>query len=304
MLQLQLLWRCKMVLGFGDDFRAARRGWLYEVRPGQKWWVVWLLAIVAMALLFFLQNVAAVVIMGGMVAAGDTAAAAALRDMQATGVVSVDFLAVFAKAMVLGTAPVGALAALIAWWFAGFGHPNKSGRLPLAVPSLGVLGWVVLLVGFAIAISVIFSGTFYVLGIDPKTYQPSSEGMKDVLSQSGIVEKTMAGLVKEPLLFALAFPGIAIFSPLVEEFVFRGALFNWIAGSWFGKVGAVVITSALWSVIHGMSAPWLFVFIIFLMGLLLGVLLLRFGSLWVTIACHAVWNTLTVISIFNISGAQ
>jgi uncharacterized protein len=70
------------------------------------------------------------------------------------------------------------------------------------------------------------------------------------------------------------------------------------------KDGAVVITAALWAVVHGASAPWLFVFVIFIMGLLLGWLLLRFGSLWVTIVVHAAWNGFSSLAIFGgVSGS-
>ena len=53
--------------------------------------------------------------------------------------------------------------------------------------------------------------------------------------------------------------------------------------------GDELITSVLWSLLH-LTEPWLAIGIIFMMGLTLGTLLIRFGSLWVTIACHSVWN--------------
>ena len=53
--------------------------------------------------------------------------------------------------------------------------------------------------------------------------------------------------------------------------------------------GATLITSALWSLLH-ITEPWLAVGIIFMMGLALGALLIRFGSLWVTMVCHGIWN--------------
>ncbi len=81
--------------------------------------------------------------------------------------------------------------------------------------------------------------------------------------------------------------------------IFRGALFSALRHSWVGKTGAVVITAAAWAVIHAMGAPWLFVFIIFIMGLCLGWLLLRFGSLTLTIICHACWNLVSSLAIFG-----
>ena len=101
-----------------------------------------------------------------------------------------------------------------------------------------------------------------------------------------MVEKVMADLSDEPLLFALALPGVTLLCRSWKRLCFAGRLFSALRNSWFGKTGAVFITAAAWAVVHGMAAPWLFVFIIFVMGLVLGWLLLRFGSLWVTIVCH------------------
>ncbi len=109
----------------------------------------------------------------------------------------------------------------------------------------------------------------------------------------------MSDLADEPLLFALALPGVALAVPMAEEFIFRGALFSMLRQSWFGKTGAVIISAAAWAVVHGGAAPWLFVFVIFIMGLLLGMLLLRFGSLWVTVVVHAVWNGFTSLAILG-----
>ena len=156
-----------------------------------------------------------------------------------------------------------------------------------------------MIIGFALAVYGLYFLTFRLLGIDPKDYAPTSGGLEDKASMAGMIEKVLADLADEPLLFAMAVPGIAIFVPIAEELIFRGAIFSALVNSWFGRSGAVLITSAIWAVIHGATAPWLFVGIIFLMGIVLGILLLRFGSLWVTIVCHCMWNALTTLSIFG-----
>jgi len=38
---------------------------------------------------------------------------------------------------------------------------------------------------------------------------------------------------------------------------------------------------------------------LFIMGLVLGWLRLRFGSIWVPIVCHSVWNLLACFALFN-----
>jgi uncharacterized protein len=54
----------------------------------------------------------------------------------------------------------------------------------------------------------------------------------------------------------------------------------------------------VWAIIH-VTQPWINIALIFFMGLVLGGLLLRFGSIWVPVACHCVWNLLTTIMLFN-----
>ena len=56
-----------------------------------------------------------------------------------------------------------------------------------------------------------------------------------------------------------------------------------------GVPGATLVTAALWSLLH-LTEPWFSVALIFVMGLVFGFLMWRFGSIRVTIACHALWN--------------
>ncbi len=67
--------------------------------------------------------------------------------------------------------------------------------------------------------------------------------------------------------------------------------------------GTALVTSALWAGLH-LSEPWFSVGLIFVMGLVFGWMMYRFGSLWVTIACHAVWNTSYALLIFFAVGTQ
>jgi uncharacterized protein len=275
----------------GSDFRAALSGSLYDARNGQGWpWAIFF-AVLQVGIYMLLQAFASVLVhvmlFGG------------LPDMSAGPLVATASLA---KAALVGMLPVSVLMALVSWWFAGLANKTGERGLPLRLPNLGSLGWPIVVGASLVAIYLLFFLAFWVLGIDPETYMPTKDGISDLQSSSGLVEKTMADLADEPLLFALALPGIFIGAPLVEEFMFRGALFTAIRQTWFGKTGAVVISAAAWALIHASSAPWLFVAVIFLMGLLLGGLLLRFGSLWVTIAVHAAWNLTTSFTIFGSVG--
>ena len=84
---------------------------------------------------------------------------------------------------------------------------------------------------------------------------------------------------------------IGIGAPLSEELLFRGFLQSALAQSRLRYVGAALITTATWTVLHaGYSAAGLLE--VFLIGLYFNWVLWRTGSLWVTIFCHAFYNTL------------
>jgi membrane protease YdiL (CAAX protease family) len=273
--------------GFGSDFLKAKQGWLYDVsaRPSL---VVALISLVGLfVLMAVLQTVFGFAIYFLQNGFGVESFAEA-SDAQNN----------FAKATIVGMLPSGVLTALAAWWLARISYAPENRGMPLHLPRLGFLGWAVVILGFITGVYLLFFALFSALGIDPQDYMPKTGGIDDELSKAGLVEKVLADLAKEPLLFAIALPGVTIAMPLAEELVFRGPIFAAIASSRAGRWGAVILTSAAWALIH-MTAPWIFVSIIFMMGLILGTLLLRFGSLWVTIVCHCIWNSMSSLAIFS-----
>jgi membrane protease YdiL (CAAX protease family) len=87
---------------------------------------------------------------------------------------------------------------------------------------------------------------------------------------------------------ATAFLAIAVGAPLWEEMLFRGFLVGPIAGV-IGFWPAAVLVSGAWTALHlGYSPVGLAE--VFLIGLYFSWLLWRTGSLWVPIACHAIYN--------------
>ncbi len=279
---------------FGSDFKRARHEWLYPREPLQLFWRGILLFVVLAALDLLLQSV-------GAIAAFLLVFKHTFADFSnMSSGVPPDLL----KAGVIGLTPAAIVLSLCAIYFGRFGLPDRQGRLLLNFPKLGILGWLVVIGGFVILMYAVFALTFVILGIDPETYSPSG-GLNDNSNSAGMVEKTIAEFAKSPMLFALALPGVMLAGPITEELLFRGALFSALASSPVGRVGAVLITSALWALVHRLSpAPWLFVGVLFIMGIVLGVLLLRFGSLWVTIACHVVWNGISSLAIFGMGSQQ
>lgn len=274
---------------YGPDFHNARHAWLYDLsaKPGLP------AAAVSLAALFVLMVVLQTLCGYAVFALQYGFAPQALADV-ATAQSN------YARSTILGMLPAGTLTALAAWWLARRLYAPEHRGMPLHVPRLGGLGWITLLLGFVAFLYLLFFLLFTVLGINPSDYMPDAGGLNDDRSKAGLVEKIMADLADEPLAFAFALPGVALAVPISEELIFRGPIFAALASSRLGRWGAVVITSAAWALIH-VTAPWVFVGIIFLMGLVLGVLLLRFGTLWVPIACHALWNALSSLVFF---GAQ
>jgi membrane protease YdiL (CAAX protease family) len=264
----------------GADFQAGRRGDTYDARTGQ-WWL-W-------AVLFFVLQF--VVLSFAQLLTSYMAYAAMFGGLPDFAHPGAEF-------------PAAVLGALFSWWCGGWANSSLDRGIPLRWPDLGSGGWTLTIVGVVGFLYLAYIVTFTLLGIDPKTYAPTAKGLNDLSSSAGLVEKTIADLVDEPWLFAIALPGIVFGAPLSEELIFRGALFSALRQSWAGKTGAVVLTAAVWALVHGSSAPWLFVSMIFLMGLVLGILLLRFGSLWVTIMVHAAWNGLTTLGIFGTIGGS
>jgi membrane protease YdiL (CAAX protease family) len=278
----------------GPDFQLARKAWLYDLsaKPSLVIAVVSLVGLfVLMAVLQTACGFAVYALQNGFSFDGSADAAAQSN---------------FAKATIIGMLPAGTLTALAAWWLARLSYAPENRGMPLHYPRLGVLGWFLVLAGFVVFLYLLFLGLFTALGINPSEYMPDAGGLSDDQSKAGLVEKVLADMADEPLAFALALPGVTVAVPISEELIFRGPIFAAIAGSRVGRWGAVVITSAAWALIH-VSAPWLFVAIIFLMGLVLSLLLLRFGSLWVPIACHGLWNAMTSFAFLgaqNLPGSQ
>lgn len=97
--------------------------------------------------------------------------------------------------------------------------------------------------------------------------------------------------------FALLAIGVG--APLSEELLIRGFLFSGLAKSRLGLIGASIITTVLWTAVHGYSLFGLIE--VMAIGLYLCWLLVRTGSLWVTIFCHAVYNTVVGVVLYFIT---
>ncbi len=90
---------------------------------------------------------------------------------------------------------------------------------------------------------------------------------------------------------------IGVGAPLSEELLFRGFMFSGLARSKLGVVGAAVLTSVLWTLMHfGYSIFGLIE--VMSIGFYFSWLLVRTGSLWVTMFCHGVYNTVMALGLY------
>ncbi len=99
-------------------------------------------------------------------------------------------------------------------------------------------------------------------------------------------------------IFALIAIGVG--APLSEELLFRGYLFSGLAKSRLGLLGTGILTAVLWTALHvGYSIFGLIE--VFAIGLYFSWLLVRTGSLWVPMFCHAAYNTVIGLVLYFVT---
>jgi membrane protease YdiL (CAAX protease family) len=141
-----------------------------------------------------------------------------------------------------------------------------------ALPALGFrrVGWRPIVLGTLAALVISMAVTQ--LGIEP-------EDIKQALD-----------VAREPELFGASLAVMAGLAPLVEELVFRGLLYGWLAGRW-GTVVAWIMSSLAFAAAHIDLAH---VLLVLPLGLWLGWLRRRTDSLWPSLVAHMVNNGIAV----------
>ena len=148
----------------------------------------------------------------------------------------------------------------------------EAGRvLLLNRPAAGLRACVLTVAAFLLATYLLAGAVYLLFPYDPLEVAPF-----------------MTALISSPF-WPLLLAMLVIGAPLFEELWFRGFLFTALAPSRLGVGGAAAVSSGLWALMHvGYPLPVLFV--VFAIGLLLTGVLLRTGSLWLPILCHAIYN--------------
>jgi membrane protease YdiL (CAAX protease family) len=138
----------------------------------------------------------------------------------------------------------------------------------------------VLGIAWLMGLIVIFEGLESLLGIDV--------GSKQV--EATYRAAKAAGAL--PLLWL----SVVVIAPVAEELMFRGFLHRGWAPSWLGVSGTIVLTSALWAMLHQQYNVF-GILVIFVMGLILGWMRQRSGSTLLPMVLHTINNLLAIILV-------
>ena len=111
----------------------------------------------------------------------------------------------------------------------------------------------------------------------PTPQQP----FEDIISQGGVL-----GIV-------LTFIAASVVAPIVEETFFRGVLYTTLRGR-MGVWGAVMLSSAMFAVVHPLPGGFL---PIFALACVFALMRERTGSLLPSMVCHSVYNTVLLLVV-------
>ena len=126
-------------------------------------------------------------------------------------------------------------------------------------------------------------------------------GLSVAVSQIGIEPqgvKQVIDVLRGPRQLVLGLLLLAVLAPLVEELIFRGLIYGWIAGRW-GTIAAFFLSSLAFAAAHWEPAH---VVLVLPLGLLFGWLRRRTDSLWPSLVAHIANNALAVTAAALLDG--
>ena len=100
-------------------------------------------------------------------------------------------------------------------------------------------------------------------------------------------------MLAEPI---FSFISVVLVAPVIEEFLFRGFLYSQLRRSFLKDWGAIAVSSLLWTAIHFQYEIGI-LFFLFLFGLFLGYFRIKYNSLLIPTALHAVNNLLSFLLV-------
>ncbi len=90
-------------------------------------------------------------------------------------------------------------------------------------------------------------------------------------------------------------------APISEEFFARGFLYRGWSETALGPIGAIILSSLVWTSLH-LQYDWYFFGEVFTLGLWFGYLRYRSGSTWLTIVLHGLNNLGAVLQTIWLAG--
>ncbi|HEY2213345.1 MAG TPA: type II CAAX endopeptidase family protein [Bradyrhizobium sp.] len=116
----------------------------------------------------------------------------------------------------------------------------------------------------------------------------------------GFMGEVLESARADGALWLLVF-AFTIAAPVTEEFFARGFLYRGWSESFLGPVGAIILSSVVWTALH-LQYDWFFFGEVFSIGLLLGYLRYRSNSTWLTVVVHGLNNLAAVVQTILLAG--
>ena len=163
------------------------------------------------------------------------------------------------------------------------------------------------LVAVIVAVAPLGKAAFPALGLRPANWKYPVFGALGTLflsvavSQIGIEPqgmKQVIDVVREPHELILSLLLLSVLAPVVEELVFRGLLYGWIAGRW-GGTPALIVSSLAFAAAHWEPAH---IILVLPLGFLFGWLRRRTDSLLPSLFSHIVNNGFALLAAVYLPG--
>jgi len=157
------------------------------------------------------------------------------------------------------------------------------------------------LLAVIVAVAPLGKAAFPALGLRPANWKYPVLGafgtlfLSVAVSQIGIEPqgmKQVIEVVREPHELILSLLLLSVLAPIVEELVFRGLLYGWIAGRWGGTAG-LVVSSLAFAAAHWEPAH---IVLVLPLGFLFGWLRRRTDSLLPSLFSHIVNNGFALLA--------
>ena len=157
------------------------------------------------------------------------------------------------------------------------------------------------LLAVIVAVAPLGKAAFPALGLRPANWKYPVLGafgtlfLSVAVSQIGIEPqgmKQVIEVVREPHELILSLLLLSVLAPIVEELVFRGLLYGWIAGRW-GGTPALIVSSLAFAAAHWEPAH---IILVLPLGFLFGWLRRRTDSLLPSLFSHVVNNGFALLA--------